>query len=185
MNKYAKYPVGHPDIIHEDFDPLGTYFGLAKVKILPPKGLYHPVLPFRSHGKLTFPLCRTCADDELPGPCQHTKEQRALVGTWCTPELEKAIDKGYEIVNTYEVYNWTRTAQYDPTTKRGGLFSTYVNTFLKYKQEASGWPNWCTTDETKAKYIDDYFEKEGVRLDPNSIQKNPGLRALAKLCLNR
>lgn len=41
-------------------------------------------------------------------------------------------------------------------------------------------------DETsKQKYIDDYFEKEGVRLDYDNIQKNPGLRSLAKLMLNR
>lgn len=35
-------------------------FGLATVDILPPEGLFHPVLPVRAGGKLTFPLCRTC-----------------------------------------------------------------------------------------------------------------------------
>jgi hypothetical protein len=34
------------------------------------------------------------------------------------------------------------------------------------------------------RYIDDYFEKEGIRLDYEKIVKNPGLRALAKLMLN-
>jgi hypothetical protein len=34
------------------------------------------------------------------------------------------------------------------------------------------------------RYIDDYFEKEGFRLDYEKIVKNPGLRALAKLMLN-
>ena len=48
-NKYCRYPVGHPEIIVENFDPnLDSYFGIAQVKILPPRGLYHPVLPYVS-----------------------------------------------------------------------------------------------------------------------------------------
>ena len=30
-----------------------------------------------------------------------------------------------------------------------GLFQDYVNTWLKIKQEASGWPQWVGDDETK------------------------------------
>lgn len=85
----------------------------------------------------------------------------------------------------YEVYHWDQSTQYNPVEKNGGLFSTYVDTFLKFKQEASGWPEWCETDTEKEKYVSDYFEKEGIQLDPDRIMKNPGLRALAKLCLNR
>ena len=32
-------------------------------------------------------------------------------------------------------------ARYDPENKEGGLFANYINTFLKYKQEASGPPD--------------------------------------------
>lgn len=63
-NKYCRYPVGHPTIITDDFQELSQYFGLAKIKILPPRKLYHPVLPCNSNGKLKFPLCKTCADTE-------------------------------------------------------------------------------------------------------------------------
>jgi hypothetical protein len=89
--KYEKFPVGHPEVI------------IAKVKVLPPRNLYHPVLPYTSGGKLKFPLCRTCADNESH-PCQCSTDQRAMVGTWCTPELMKAIEKGYKILKIYEVY---------------------------------------------------------------------------------
>ena len=34
------------------------------------------------------------------------------------------------------------------------------------------------------RYIKDYFVREGVKLDPSKIRKNPGLRSLAKLMLN-
>ena len=69
-------------------------------------------------------------------------------------------------------------------TKSNGLFSEYVNTFLKYKLESSGWPEHCTTEESKQGYIDFIREKEGVVLDPASITVNKGLRSLAKLMLN-
>ena len=52
------------------------------------------------------------------------------------------------------------------------------------KQEVSGWPSWCTTEEHRHKYIQDYFDKEGILLDNSKIEKNPGLRSLAKLMLN-
>ena len=32
---------------------------------------------------------------------------------------------------------------YDPQTVKVGLFAENVNQFLKIKQIASGWPDWC------------------------------------------
>jgi hypothetical protein len=82
------------------------------------------------------------------------------------------------------VWHFDETEQYDPKTKTGGLFTDYVNTFLKMKQEASGWPEWCQNENDRWSYIRDYHEKEGILLDYNNIKKNPGLRALAKVMLN-
>ena len=83
------------------------------------------------------------------------------------------------------MYHWQETSQYDPESKEGGLFAPFINTFLQMKQEASGWPTWCETPEDKKKYVDDYLQNEGVKLNPDNIKKNPGLRSLAKLLLNR
>ena len=184
VNKYCQYPVGHPEIITKDFKDIKDYFGIAKVKILPPRGLYHPVLPYRSNGKLKFPTCRTCADTEPEDECTCEEEDRVMIGTWCTPELQSAIRLGYKILKIYEVYHWEETTQYNRETREGGLFAKYINTFLKFKQEASGPPDWIKTDTDMRRYIQQYFEKEGVSLDWVKIEKNPGLRALAKLCLN-
>jgi hypothetical protein len=184
VNKYCQYPVGHPTIITKGFGNIGEYFGIAKVKILPPRGLYHPVLPYRSNGKLKFPLCKTCADTENQDSCTCSDESRMLTGTWCTPEIQTAVRLGYHIQTIYEVYHWEQTTKYDPKTGDGGLFATYINTFLKFKQEASGLPDWIQTEADTQTYIQRYFQKEGVSLDRDNIRKNPGLRALAKLCLN-
>ena len=123
-----------------------------------------------------FPLCKTCADTKNQNPCTHTDQERAIRGTWCHVEVMKAIEKGYVVLNLHEVWHWEETSD--------ELFKEYVDTFLKIKQEASGYPKDCVTDEQKQRYIDDYYEHEGIRLDPDKIEYNPGLRYLAKLVLN-
>ena len=66
-----------------------------------------------------------------------------------------------------------------------GLFRDYVKTWLKIKQEAGGWPDWVGDDETKRQqYIRDYYQNEGIQLDYDKIEHNPGLRALVKMMLN-
>ena len=123
-----------------------------------------------------FPLCKTCADTLNHNPCTHTDEERAILGTWCHVELMKAIEKGYEVLEIHEVWHWEQITD--------ELFSDYVNMYLKIKQEANGYPKECVTDEQKQRYIDEYYEHEGIRLDPNKLEYNPGLRLLAKLLLN-
>ena len=88
----------------------------------------------------------------------------------------KAIEKGYEVLEIHEVWHWEETTD--------ELFKAYVDMYLKIKQEASGYPKHSVTDEQKQQYIDEYYEHEGIRLDPNKIEYNPGLRLLAKLALN-
>ena len=174
--KSTETVVGHPEIITENFDDISTYFGLIKCTVLPPKGLLHPVLPYRTKDKLMFPLCKTCTDTLNQNPCTHSEQERAILGTWCHVELMKAIEKGYEILKIHEVWHFAEHTD--------ELFKEYVNKFLKIKQEASGYPKECVTDEQKQRYIDEYYEHEGIRLDPNKIEYNPGLRSLAKLMLN-
>ena len=48
------------------------------------------------------------------------KQDRCLLGTWCIPELNKAVEKGYTLLRVYEVYHWPERMQYDADTKRGG-----------------------------------------------------------------
>ena len=182
VNKNAKYPIGHPQIITQpEVQDISEYFGLATIDILPPRQLYHPVLPVRHGGKLNFPLCMACVREEQPKPmlersalCQHSNRQRQLRGTWCTPEIEKAKEMGYILIKIHEVWHFPE--------REAGLFKEYVDTWLKLKQESAGWPRWCTTPEDKAQYIRQYKEKEGITLE--RVQKNPGRKQVAKLMLN-
>ena len=123
-----------------------------------------------------FTLCKTCADTLNKTPCTHSEQERSILNTWCQPELMKAIEKGYQILKIHEVWHFpVHTAE---------LFKEYVNTFLKIKQESSGYPKDCVTEEQKQTYIGEYYEHEGIRLDSEKIDYNPGLRSLSKLMLN-
>ncbi|PFX30059.1 hypothetical protein AWC38_SpisGene5144 [Stylophora pistillata] len=66
-----------------------------------------------------------------------------------------------------------------------GLFSSYVNTWLKIKQESGGWPSWAhDSNEKKEAYLKGYNEQEGIALDSSKIEKNQGRKTTAKLMLN-
>lgn len=137
-NKYYRYPIGYPTLITDNFHDIGNYFGIAKVKALPLRGLFHPVLPYTSIGKLKLPLCETCADSKSQDPCTCSEEQRSFVGTWCTPELSKAMNNGYKVIKIYEIYHFEESTRYDRETRKGGIFTNYVKKILKIKQEAYG-----------------------------------------------
>jgi hypothetical protein len=90
------------------------------------------------------------------------------------------------VVQLIEVYHYPESqwSQYDKEDENTGMFTEYINSSLKKKQEASGWPAWVETDEQKAKYIKDYKKHEKIDLDVACIERNEGLRALSKLMLN-
>ena len=202
--KYRRFPVGHPERITDNFQFCYVktcdgncfydncqglhwalpYFGIMKATFLPPKHLLHPILPLKCNGKLKFPLCYKCAVTENSEECTCSDEERSFTHTYCTPEIETAINMGYKITQYHDVLHWKESEQYDPLTKEGGLFTSYINTFLKLKQQASEFPEYIQTNEEKDHYIEQYFLHEGILPEKDLIEKNPGLRSLSKLALN-
>jgi len=47
-------------------------------------------------------------------------EERALTGTWVMDEVRLAVERGYKIIEIYEVYEY-HVAQYNPKTAREGF----------------------------------------------------------------
>ena len=121
--KYKRYPIGHPIRIIDNFKSIThercegdcsytncrgvylclPYFGVMKVTFLPPTKLLHPVLPIKCNKKLKFPLCFNCAEKENKNKCTCTDKERSFTHTYCTPEIETAINMGYQIVKIHEV----------------------------------------------------------------------------------
>jgi hypothetical protein len=94
-----------------------------------------------------------------------------------------AIQKGYEVLDIIEGYDY-EVGKYYPQTREGGLFVEYINTFLKLKADASGFPSWVRTPEDEEQYIETFYAREGVPLDRDAIRPNAAKRGQAKLCLN-
>jgi hypothetical protein len=82
------------------------------------------------------------------------------------------VAKGYKILEIQEVYQYEVT-QYNPDTGE--------NTFLKLKAEACGYPSWVQTPADEDRYVQQFFESEGIQLDKGSISLNASKHGLAKL----
>ncbi|TWW73476.1 hypothetical protein D4764_15G0008700 [Takifugu flavidus] len=177
--RYLLLPLRSPrDHLQRFRGPTRSYYGFIRATVYPPRGLLFPVLPHKSEGgKLLFTLCRTCAEtNNEGGPCEHDDEGRALTGVWVTVEFIKALEVGYRVGKITEVWHFDKSSD--------TVFTDYIHTFLKGKQEASGYPAEATDRESREKYIRDYQEHQGILLDAGKIETNPVKRQVAKLCLN-
>jgi len=188
VNLSGKYSAGHPTIFLEgdpNMPPVDQWNGIIKCTVLPPRNLYHPVLPVKANGKLMFPLCRSCMESESSELCRHVPSEREITDTWCAPELQLALlEKNYELISVHEIYQYPQTLQYDPEMGKDGLLSGYVRCFMALKLQASGWPADCDTQEKKDAFVSDVKKHDGIILDPSKMEKNPALRTLSKLILN-
>lgn len=184
--KNCDYPLRHPKVHFGpadsfDYTP-NAYFGLVKCVVLPPRGLFFPVLPYRVEGagktkKLVFPLCATCAKERNRDKCPHGEAERAIPGTWFSEELYLAVSKGYRILKISCVWDYG-------FCHHKGVFTRFVDKFYKLKTEASGYPASCTTPASKEAYIAEFARVEGIKLDPQKIAFNSPRRTGVKLILN-
>ena len=71
-----------------------------------------------------------------------------LSGVWCTLEIRKALQMGFEIVKVYEIYKYESA---------GDIFSSFVTYFVKLKQECSGFPACCY--DVDGNFINEFVEK--------------------------
>ena len=99
--------------------------------------------------------------------CTHIQTSMSSIwkytDTRYTLEVQGAERQGYKIKKIYEVHHLDKTTKHDPKSGKGGLFAEYINMFLKIKQEASGWPNWCSDEDKRSEYIKSYMEKERIQ----------------------
>ena len=156
VNALDDYAIGFKKYVDITVEDIksGEFFGVAKVDITPPKDLYAPVLPDHSNGKLLFHL------------------NPLIAKTFASVELKKALEKGYTITKIYSALEYK---------KYNGLMRKYVEKFIKLKVENSGKMTQEECDKVNQAHKDLGFEFE---IKPEDTRKNPGLRAIAKLCLN-
>jgi predicted GIY-YIG superfamily endonuclease len=168
INAYGRYPVEHPVVyvpvwpdIHNKITSMQN-LAVIECDVDCPQDLYHPLLHYHCPvtDRLMFDL----------------RPKRKV--SYTSLELQKAISIGYTILKVYNVIEWYEEVQ--------GIFKDYVFDFLKLKQEAAGWPWKDMTEAEKDEYMQDYFDNQGIKLNPEKIsdEKNAGLYATAKFYLN-
>lgn len=137
-------PAGPPEVHVHNFLPLIEkdgmtllpYNGLVKGKhasltpsgnahlsaeVLPDRSRTLVVLPWAHEGRLLFPSCRACVEENNQGFCTHENEEdRTLTGTWTSAELnvtpfplpaynvwmQVALNRGTKLVRLIEVWHW-------------------------------------------------------------------------------
>lgn len=101
-------------------------------------------------------------------------------------ELSLAVSKGYQVLVCFEAHIWpaAKRKKFCPETQRPGVFSAFMQTFIKMKAQASGWPANVTSMEDKVEFQREFFRRQGVWLDIDKVKKNPALRTVGKLKLN-
>ena len=60
----------------------------------------------------------------------------------------------------------------------------YINTILKLKAEASGYPGWVRSCADEERSIESFWKSEKIRFEKEYIKPNTAKRDKAKLCLN-
>lgn len=173
INKTYYHLLGHPEIIECKFTNISLYCNIIKCKILSHitcTSLFTrplQMINFFSHsaGLVLLRKIHIPATLKKKGPfLEHG-----------APWVKQSTKLGYQIIEIYEVWNFKEGTN--------SLFEKYVETFLKIKQEASGWSQNCETEEDKQAYVKDYFKHEFPWI-PGKLKKNSGLRSIVKLCLN-
>ena len=185
---YQKYPIGHPTKIFNPKKYEKFWYRLIKCNVVPPRKLYHPVLPqcikvahkeeedkkerSIAYEKLVFTLCKACTETRNQNKCKHTDNERSFIGTWTTDEINKATEKGYKVIRTYKVWHFNKS-NYD-------LFKGYIRRFMKIKLESSKYD--FKTKEEEANFKIKVRKSSDIGVE--KFEFNAGLRSISKLCLN-
>ena len=117
-------------------------------------------------------MCKACAETRNQNKCKHSHNERSFTGTWTTDEVNKALEKGYEVIRTYEVWHFDKSTD--------DLFKGYIRRFMKIKLESSKYDFKTKEEGTNFKLK----IKKSSDIDIEKFEFNAGLRIISKLCLN-
>ena len=159
VNAFDAYAVGFKRFYKPTVDEImdDSFIGVVKCDVAPPTDLYIPVLPSR---------VKTADESE-----RLTFDLNPKTSVWASCEIKMAVERGYKIT-ILAGYKFERLT---------GLMKEYVEEFLKMKTCNSG----VKTAEECEK-LNEEHRRLGLNIviKPEETANNPGMKAIAKLCLN-
>ena len=117
-------------------------------------------------------MCKACAETRNQNKSEHSDNERSFIGTWTTDAVNKAIEKGYKVIRTYEVWHFDKSTD--------DLVKGYIRRFMKIKLESSKYDLKTKEEEANFKLK----IKKSLDIDVEKFEFNAGLRSISKLCLN-
>jgi hypothetical protein len=210
---YDRYPIGHPvKIIKPQQIWNDDWFGFIHCKILPPRDLYLPVLPYRVQ-KLLFGLCGSCMNN-LDSKCSHVTRsdivkikcqencnvkdctQCKIAKSMFMRHCQQCLDARNSACSHSHseraiVGHWT-TIEVAKALELGyRIIETYeVSHFEQSSTEL--WKSYIKKFlkiklETSPSTCSEYeYRMKAARLgiELGELKQNPGLRFISKICLN-
>jgi hypothetical protein len=154
--------------------------GVACIDFLAPRTLHLPVLFVHANDRLLFPLCRSCVEEGdlgkekilAPGTYRvnhaqlcshHDPKDRFFRGVYALPELRLAVEKGYTILWTHELWHFKETSD--------SFFLPYLINLFRLKLANSGFPTEVKTETEKEQYAKYVSELNGVVLSTSEIKQ--------------
>lgn len=145
---------------------------------------------FLQAGSCAMVLCDYSAPDDLWDPVLPAKKEGGGNSYDLLPkhfqlvnsvELLVALREGYSVDFIYAICYWP------PERCSTSMFTSYYSKFVIQKDQCSGWPAGCDTEEKKQAYLKAYREhpkNHFGELDPTAIEDNPGGREINKFAIN-
>ena len=159
VNALDDYAVGIKQFYKPTVDEImdNSFIGVVKCDVVPPTDLYVPVLP-----------SRVKASD---GNERLTFDLNPKTGVWASCEIKMAIQTGYRI-KILAGYKYERL---------NGLMKKYVEEFLKMKTCNGGVKTAEECEKLNKEHRDLGLD---IVIQPDETANNPGMKAIANLCLN-
>lgn len=209
---YDRYPVGYPKKILKPMNYDHSWFGFVHCKVIPPRGLFMPVLPYRqvTNGahKLVFGLCRTCMAS-MNLKCKHhtkakcTTDCRIASCQACKDahnNLKQNCAQCHALRNTDCAHNdsqrsliglWT-TIEMERAIEKGYKIDMIYEAWHFENSSTDLWKGYIrkfmkikleTSPFTGSEA--EYRDKaRALEIELGKLESNPGLRYIAKICLN-
>lgn len=135
-------------------------------------------IPHIGSAKLVFTLCRKCSEEHQAiasgqyKKCQHSDEERSLLGTYNLREIRHALRYGYKIQKIYQAFLFDESST--------SLFREYIAACYSTKLKASSYPTGDAGKWAACAVFNGIFPEYKIR-SIDDFEENPGLRSMGKL----